>query len=83
MTKLKLLNRASGIGKDSGKPWARATFAADHADGTRSVADFFVTPDIGAKLAGMQLDAPVYVSVELDSNLHFQISDVRPVDTTK
>lgn len=80
MTKLKLLNRASGIGKDSGKPWARATFAADHADGTRSVADFFVSPEIGAKLSAIPLDTYVYVSAELDQHLHFNISDIRNAD---
>lgn len=82
MVKLKLLNRATGIGKESGKAWARATFGCDHSDGTRSVADFFVTPEIGAKLSGIPLDTNVYVSAELDQNLHFNISDVRSAETT-
>lgn len=80
MLKTKLINRASGIGKDSGKPWARLTLAADHTDGTRSVADFFVTSEVGSKAAAIPLDTPVYISATLDDHLHFAISDIRAID---
>ena len=77
MVKTKLINKASGIGKDSGKPWYRVTLAADHTDGSRSVGDFFVSPEVGSKFSAIQLDADVYITAELDQHLHFQIADVR------
>ena len=80
MVKCKLLNKASGIGKDSGKPWCRLTLGADHADGSRSVSDFFVAPEVATKVASIPLDAAVYITAELDSNLHFNISDIRNAD---
>ena len=80
MLKTKLVNKASGIGKESGRPWCRVTLAADHSDGTRSVADFFVAPEIATKLAAIPLDSAVYITTELDQNLHFAISDIRSAD---
>lgn len=82
MVKLRLLNKASGISKASGKPWTRITLGSDHSDGSRSVADFFVTPEIAAKLVGISLDSQIYVHAELDDKLHFGISDIRSSDSS-
>lgn len=82
MVKCKLLNKACGIGKESGKPWCRLTLGADHTDGTRSVADFFVSPEIATKIATIPLDSAVYITAELDANMHFNISDIRSAETT-
>lgn len=83
MVKVKLLNRAQGIGKDSGKPWCRVTLASDKTDGTRVVSDFWCNQNVANKVSSIPLDTYVYVSAELDDALHFQISDVRTGDTTK
>lgn len=80
MLKAKLLNKARGIGKDSGRPWCRITISADKADGSRSVNDFFVAQDIATKIDSIPLDANIYVTADLDENLHFSISDVRSAD---
>lgn len=82
MVKKKLINKASGIGKDSGKPWYRVTLAADHTDGSRSVGDFFVSPEVGAKFSSIAIDSAVYITAELDSQLHFGISDVRNAEVS-
>lgn len=83
MVKVKLLNRAQGIGKDSGKPWCRVTLASDKSDGTRAVYDFWCNPNVASKVATIKLDSEVYVSAEIDADLHFGISDIRPAETTK
>lgn len=83
MIKVKLLNCAQGIGKDSGKPWCRVTFASDKVDGTRSVSDFWCNQTVANKVSAIPLDSYVFVSAELDVDLHFSISDIRPADTTK
>lgn len=82
MVKLKLLNKSSGLSKTSGKPWTRITLGCDHSDGSRSVADFFVTPEIAAKLASISLDSQIYVHAELDDRLHFGISDIRSTESS-
>lgn len=83
MVKVKLLNRFSGVGKDSGKPYCRITLASDKADGTRAVGEFWCNTTVASKVASIPLDSNVYVSAELDDSLHFSISDVRLVDVTK
>lgn len=83
MVKVKLLNRFSGIGKDSGRPYCRITLASDKSDGSRIVADFWCNQTVANKVAGLPLDASVYVSAELDDALHFNISDIRLADSTK
>lgn len=82
MSKFKLLNRASGVNKETGRPWCRVTLGCDRNDGSRSVADFFVAPELSSKLSGIPLDAFVYVSAYLDQALHFAISDIRPVEAS-
>ena len=83
MVKVKLVNRAQGIGKESGKPWCRVTLASDKADGTRVVSDFWCNPNVATKVANIKLDSEVYVSAEIDADLHFGISDIRLADTSK
>lgn len=83
MLKTRLINKASGLGKESGKPWCRITLASDKADGTRAVADFWCNQAVADKIARIPLDSYVYVTAELDDALHFNISDLRPVDTVK
>lgn len=80
MIKFKLLNKARGVGKESGKPWYRITLAADHGDGTRAVTDFFVSSEIAEKIDPIPLDASVFISAALDEYLRFSIIDVRPAD---
>ena len=83
MIKVKLLNRAQGIGKDSHKPWCRITLGSDLSDGSRAVGDFFVGPEVAMKVASLPLDTFVYVSADLDDRLHFSIVDVRSAETGK
>lgn len=83
MIKVRLLNKAQGIGKTSGRPWCRLTLAADHNDGSRVVNDFFVNPEVATKVSSIPLDSLVYISAELDSNLHFNVADIRVAETTK
>lgn len=83
MVKVKLINRFSGIGKDSGKPYCRVTLASDKPDETRVVGDFWLNPSVASKVATIKLDSEVYVSADIDANLHFSVSDTRPADTTK
>jgi len=83
MIKVRLLNKAQGIGKESGRPWCRLTLAADHSDGSRVVNDFFVNPDVATKVASIPLDSAVYITAELDANLHFNVADIRVAETTK
>lgn len=80
MVKVKLINKAQGIGKESGKPWCRVTVASDLADGSRAVSDFFVGPAIAVKVSSLPLDSAVYVSADLDDRLHFTISDIRSAE---
>lgn len=82
MVKLRLINRANGLSKASGNPWCRLTLCCDHADGNRTVSDFFVNPEVASRVASIPLDSLVYVSADLDSKLHFSISDIRPVEAT-
>lgn len=83
MIKVKMVNKAHGVGKDSGKPWCRITLASDKTDGTRAMSDFWCNEVVANKVAGIPLDSYVYVSAELDAALHFNISDIRTVDSTK
>ena len=83
MLKTRLINKASGLGKDSGKPWCRITLASDKADGPRAIADFWCNQMVANKVAQIPVDSLVYVTAELDEGLHFSVSDVRPVDTAK
>lgn len=83
MIKVKLVNCAQGIGKDSGKPWCRVTLASDKADGTRAISDFWCNQTVANKVAMIPLDSLVYVTAELDDSLHYNISDVRLADSTK
>ncbi len=83
MVKVKLINRFSGVGKDSGKPYCRITLASDKVDGTRAVGEFWCNTTVANKVASIPLDSQVYVSAELDDSLHFGISDIRLADSTK
>lgn len=83
MVKVKLINCFAGIGKDSGKPYCRITLASDKDDGTRVVADFWCNQTVANKVAMIPLDSQVYVSAEVDAELHFNISDIRLADATK
>lgn len=51
MIKTRLINKANGIGKDSGKPWCRITLASDKQDGTRVVSDFWCNQAVADKVA--------------------------------
>ncbi len=83
MIKVKLLNCAQGIGKDSGKPWCRVTLASDKSDRTRVVSDFWCNQTVANKVSSIPLDSYVFVSAELDADLHFNVSDVRLADSVK
>ena len=80
MFHFKLVNKASGI-SSKGTPWCRITLACDHSDGSRSISGFFVSSEVAAKTAKIPLDTTVYVSATLDEKLHFQINDIRAVDS--
>lgn len=83
MLKTKLINKANGIGKESGKPWCRITLASDRSDGSRAIADFWCNPTVANKVAQIPIDSFIYVIAELDESLHFSVFDVRLVDTIK
>lgn len=83
MLRAKLINKANGVGKDSGKPWCRITLASDKMDGTRAVGDFWCNQIVSAKVANISIDTLVYVTTELDESLHFNIVDIRTADVTK
>lgn len=83
MVKIKLISKASGISAKSGKPWCRVTFGADQDDGTRNISEFFVNPEVAAKVASIQLDSTVYVSAGLDNKLHFEITDIQSANISK
>lgn len=80
MLKTILLNKANGVSKTTGKPWARVTLGCDHTDGSRSVSEFFISPEVYAKISGIKLDSYVYVTSDLDQDLHYSISDIRLVE---
>ena len=78
MNKIKMLNFQQGVGKESGRPWSRITLSCDSENG-RSVADFFVSPEVAAKAATIPFDSTVIVESSLDQKLHFAISDIKMV----
>ena len=83
MLKVKLVNKAKGNNKDTGKPWCRITLSVDKADGNRVIEGFWCNETVASKIKDIPLDAYVYVMAELDENLHFGISDIRPADVNK
>lgn len=80
MTKFKLINKKTGVSKASGKPWANITLASD-VNGNRNTNDFFISPTVYTKVNTIPLDSYVFVSADLDADLHFAITDIRLADT--
>lgn len=83
MLKARLINRSNGISKSSGKAWCKISLASDKADGARIIQEFWCNPQLAAKVATIPVDSYVYVTAELDDSLHFNIADLRVVDSTK
>ena len=80
LAKFKLTNKSTGLSKKTGKPWYRLTLSSERIDGTRRMSDFWVTAEVYHKAMVIQYDAEVYVAVNLDQDLHFNICDVKPVN---
>lgn len=83
MGRFRLLNFRTGVSQKTNREYAQISLMSMGAD-SRKIADFFVEPAVLQKAlqGGAKLDSVVYISVELDDSLHYQITDIRPATTS-
>ena len=69
-------------GEKNGRKWYRGTFKGHLPDGSPTLTELWLLPDVGDKLKALGLieDCDLLVACGLDDFLRFQIVDVMPAD---
>lgn len=72
-------------GEKNGRKWYRATIKGHLADGSPTLTDLWLLPEVGDKMKALGLieDCDILVACGLDDFLRFQIVDVLPVEETE